>query len=531
MRKTPFDSFTGRHITWMAVLFSVIIHVIHSAMIHPWMLDDAFISFRYAEHLAAGNGLVYNAGERVEGYTTFLWVVLISVGRKVGVAPILFSKVIGALCALGTLLLLAHAHRFGIGVKRQEAAMATLFLGSCGVFTSWALSGMEVSLFTFLILLVITAYHIALCRRDQLRLFGVAGVLCALAALTRPEGAILVLPLLARTLALGRNHRIEAASLLLGAFMVVFVPYLVWRYFYYGYLLPNTYYAKVGFGIVQYLRGLLYLGRFANTTMLLLIPAMLYLISLKWCRTLPNGSVLPLVMLCYGAHVVAVGGDAMPAFRFLAPVLPLLCLVTATSVFAILNDSRPLLVGVIVAAIVSYNLVEWRFGADLYTKIKEDTIAGYGMQVGLWLKQNVDPGSLIATNTAGTIPYFSKLRTVDMLGLNDEHIAHREIPTMGQGDAGHEKGDGNYVLLRRPDYIFLGSALGSPVPVPIFLGDVELYRNPAFHREYRLVTQHLSTGEVFYYFERVQESFPSSPQSMRPSISSHLADPRPPSTR
>ena len=39
-----------------------------------WLTDDAFISFRYARNLLEGHGLVFNPGERVEGYTNFLWV-------------------------------------------------------------------------------------------------------------------------------------------------------------------------------------------------------------------------------------------------------------------------------------------------------------------------------------------------------------------------------------------------------------------------------------------------------------------------
>src|SRR5690606_38133881 len=48
-----------------------------SGLIWPsWLSDDAFISFRYAQNLVEGHGLVYNPGERVEGYTNFLWTVL-----------------------------------------------------------------------------------------------------------------------------------------------------------------------------------------------------------------------------------------------------------------------------------------------------------------------------------------------------------------------------------------------------------------------------------------------------------------------
>ncbi len=73
--------------------------------------------------------------------------------------------------------------------------------------------------------------------------------------------------------------------------------------------------------------------------------------------------------------------------------------------------------------------------------------------MGLWFRENVPPDSLLATNTAGSVAYYSRLKTIDMLGLNDVHIAHREVKTLGKGFAGHEKGDGKYVLSRKPDYV------------------------------------------------------------------------------
>lgn len=71
-----------------------------------------------------------------------------------------------------------------------------------------------------------------------------------------------------------------------------------------------------------------------------------------------------------------------------------------------------------------------------------------------------------------------------MMGLNDETIARRrELP---EGWKGIEKGDGRYVLSRRPDYIQLGSFLGSPAP--LFLSDIELFASEEFHRRYQLVS-------------------------------------------
>jgi hypothetical protein len=96
----------------------------------------------------------------------------------------------------------------------------------------------------------------------------------------------------------------------------------------------------------------------------------------------------------------------------------------------------------------------------------------------------------VAAATAGTVPYYSReLRFIDTLGLNDAVIARRKVPlgvTRWQRIPGHKKGDGRYVLDRRPDVIILGGAhgwLGESLRW-WFLGDYELLLDPEFYREY-----------------------------------------------
>jgi hypothetical protein len=75
---------------------------------------------------------------------------------------------------------------------------------------------------------------------------------------------------------------------------------------------------------------------------------------------------------------------------------------------------------------------------------------------GKWLYENEDPATYIAVDAAGQIPFYSDLRTLDLYGLNDLTIAHREVETMGQGTPGHEKMDMDYVLfVAQPDMIVI----------------------------------------------------------------------------
>ena len=74
--------------------------------LYKFLGDDCYISFRYAEHLAKGYGLVWNVGEYVEGYTHLSWVLLLALGIKLGVSPETFSIILGASSGLTVLFLL-----------------------------------------------------------------------------------------------------------------------------------------------------------------------------------------------------------------------------------------------------------------------------------------------------------------------------------------------------------------------------------------------------------------------------------------
>jgi hypothetical protein len=137
--------------------------------------------------------------------------------------------------------------------------------------------------------------------------------------------------------------------------------------------------------------------------------------------------------------------------------------------------------------------------------------------VGEWLHQSFPPNTLMAINAAGIVPYLSGLRTLDMLGLNDEHIAHRQM-TLGLGVSGHEKHDATYVLSRKPDIILLGL----PTLAPRFVkqdelehwvgrffqylpGDSKIYHSEEFRRSYLPVSVAIDE-RYFVFFRRVEAS-------------------------
>lgn len=482
------------------------------------MLDDAFISFRYADNFAKGSGLVFNPGEPVEGYTCFLWVVMLGIGKLIGFDIVILAKTLGYLFSIGTVALLLFFPRKNNG-NFHQSLISTLILATCGSFTVWGSSGMETSIFTFLLTLIFFMFENILTQTNDKKLL-ILSILTSLLALTRPEGFIIFFSLLillnAYSIITNKHIAVKKSFYYLLPFLFIIMVHLTFRYSYYNDLLPNTFYNKVGSGIDQYLRGLRYTKQFVTAAFLMLIPACIWsIISLiKINRLLLKKyffyhSIL-FTLIIYTLYIVYVGGDVMPAFRFFTPLVPLISILTVLGIQKATKISKikyrtPALI-FLVATICAFNLLQWKNNIKFNQHLMEDNVAEYGKETGLWLKEHFDKNTVIATNTAGTIPYYSEFETVDMLGLNDKYIAKKEMPNMGKGFAGHEKTDGAYILSKNPDIIQFGSSLGSKEPV--LISDVEISQLEEFTQNYKLNEYELMSERILYLYIRNKTLLP-----------------------
>ncbi len=454
-----------------------------SGVIWPsWLSDDAFISFLYAQNLAAGNGMVYNIGERVEGYTNFLWTIIAAGVLALGGDIVLWSYVSGVALGLAILLL-----TYAVAARLQGPAwglVAALVVGtsqSLLLYTARG-AGLETGFFTLLALAGSACY---LAARGRPAMLAAAGATLALAAMTRPEGVLVFgITLMSdvrcqmsdwgrgesRSWCVNRQSPISNLLWLAGAFLLIFLPYYLWRLGYYGDPLPNTFYAKTGGGLRQVLRGLQYAGGFALT----LGGPLLLLILLPWLRgwrTALNswrGYLLPLV-LTYSAYIVAVGGDHFRGERFFVPVLPWLAILMADGLASALPH-RPNRITTMLFAL-SFSL--GGMVALVRTTSIDGTIRGVDeslwiwREIGWWMADEAPPDASLAALGAGAVSYYGQHPVIDLLGLTEKHIARITVSTMGEGTAGHEKRDPAYVLRdRRPTYIpqiwdgYFGGATG-----------------------------------------------------------------------
>jgi hypothetical protein len=204
-------------------------------------------------------------------------------------------------------------------------------------------------------------------------------------------------------------------------------------------------------------------------------------------------------------------------FRFLVPILPFLFLLIAHAVAAGISRFHPgrplrILVAVLVLALCARSALPAFAGPALrYVEQDRWEVAAW-KEMGRYLAGLPYPNASVAVIAAGALPYYSGLPAIDMLGLNDRNIAHREMPRLGTGQAGHEKYDVDYVLDRKPTYVFIGAYGLSPRPLPsqelihpFYAAETEMLRSSRFQSHYRLVRAQTAGGGFFAFFVRTDD--------------------------
>ena len=390
-----------------------IIAALALAWFNRFVQDDAFISFRYAQNLAAGHGLVYNLGERVEGYTNFLWTVCMVPAFLLNADIVAWSYVLSLLAYAVTLLVTA---RLALCWFRSPAAgfLAVILLATNYSFSCYATGGLETQFGIAWVLLSVWLLHIG-------RL--VPAALCsACAIMTRMDAILILFPFWCATASFGDmlkgspKHTFRVIlSASAGALLVV--VWLVWRHHYYGAWLPNTFLIK-GQGPTP-LRGLCYAGLFyAVYGLWLLIPLFL--------KT-PFSANRPALyaILLWHVYIIAVGGDFME-FRMMMPSLPLaMIFVAGLLANPIHQKARYAMPAVLAIISLLFGMLrlDSRGGNNIHglaTFCAEcRTLAN---EMGVLFGEQRESVK-IAITAAGTIPFYTQMPTLDLLGLNNQEVA------------------------------------------------------------------------------------------------------------
>ncbi len=375
--------------------------------------DDAYITFRYAENLAAGKGFVYNPGDKILGTTSPSYTFLLSLFKRAGMNVRFSSLIINIVTDCANVLFI-----FLIGMRLLDLRLGFLIALVLVFFTSsikWSISGMEVS---FYVTLLLATFYFHLNQK-----YALSGWSSGLAFLTRIEGVLLIIAVVADFVL--RHRRIPWLTVI--SFLAVVCPWLTFSFFYFGSIIPHSAiakkifystgffscspwsvfqlflwysYEKIAF-LVFLLPGGVGLFLKSKASRVILLWLLFYLLFFAFSHTHIFGwYLLPFYIL----YFLPVGAGMLFLIDFLNKEFLRKACYAFLVILIILSASVRL------PALATQLLEE------------QDLLNHVHKQVGLWLSQNSKPDDRIYLTDMGYMGYYSGRRIVDQVGLVSKEI-------------------------------------------------------------------------------------------------------------
>lgn len=439
-------------------LLAIYLFVFQVLAIWPFTIDDMYISLRYAKNWASGNGLLWNIhAPPVEGYSNFSFVVLAAVALLLKLDPVIVLKAAGILGLFFTCFFLYLITRFWFDQRGALLPCIALLFYKGQII--WTVSGLETAVYqAFLCSSVYFCFrgmgylHYPNARGEpQNHAFILTGLLLTLAGITRPEAPalmVLVFTLLCWDRPL-EGSRLYWRGIFLFALTlaILFIPYFSWRFFYFGYLFPNSVYCK---GVTKVFS----LSLDFNYLKLIWPFALLALLA---CIKIPDKryyflwvpSLAYLLMLTDADPIVAFDNRLfLPAFALLLP----LALQGANWIVSryMQNSSLALYVlflGIVLMFIPKMSLSDYRYFSQ--NPLKGERLRGEVIQ---WLNTNTKPGEDVVLADSGMIPYYSDLNFIDSYCLNNRAMGHYSTKQRYEQFC-------REVMQKKPDIIILTSLI------------------------------------------------------------------------
>lgn len=497
-------------------------------------VDDANIFFTYARNFSEGYGLVWTqGGERIEGFTSLLWLIICTLGFIVSAAPepflFLLSGLLGAAACAIYLLTLANipiSAKHGTLLDSPSLFSAgVLFLCfpfwliTSPAYLSWTLmSLMDTALWSSLILVTISLTYCRIYLPDSLYSRFLYPLILVCLCLTRPEGLGLVLVSLV-CLVFGLHLRVMPWP---SIFQTLLIPLLAvagtmavlttGRLIYFGYPLPNTYYAKVGNDLAYNLtQGMNYLFDFVSTfpaggvaVALGLIVAVVWFARVVRAKEAPSdpqflqfltwGGVNSSFFLAGIMIYVVVGGDHFPFSRQYQPFWPCVYMIFASSVLLLFNSVlgsklKLAAVGIVLLTVAAlFTLLPlWN---DLSKIRREFSLAELGRGAGETLNDLFPETALpnVGAIAVGGIGFSYRGRIIDLMGINNLEMAHASRLRIGQKN--HAAFNKDIFYRQLPDLlIHFGESCGPQIDLAEDLWIIKVLKGlpsePKFREHYR----------------------------------------------
>jgi hypothetical protein len=403
--------------------------------------DDQMISMRYARNLVDGMGLVWNPGDRLEGYTNLGWVFVMAGVHALHVPENLTSLVVELInVALAAMILILADRLLARLADPPDWLRATtlLTLGLSVDLLYWAANGFETTLLTAVFL---WALLWALDDGQRGEFSGSTCLLAGLLPVIRSDAVHLTAAVACTALLLGSRRRWWALALC----GLPLVAHLAFRVSYYGDWLPNTYYLKVAGQ-----QGLAYAGLGSFKGFVAAYPAVIVLAAsaaiapgTRRVRALLASSLLVI------PYVTVVGVDMFQHYRFFAPFLPVWIVAAATAICAIVDRRAARIIAAVLA--VTTVMVSGVSGRSSMRLLTDNGVMQQCAVAGWLINRYTKPDATILVSAAGSAGYFSHRTAIDMLGKVDREIGH--MKPLPEGYIGHNHYDVDRSLARSPDIV------------------------------------------------------------------------------
>lgn len=428
--------------------------------------DPAWGSIRYAQHLAAGAGPVWNlGGERVEGFASPLLLAVQILAIKAGINPMGAGQVLGILVGLATLGVVYRLGGKAIGAL--PAALAVLFIGTTPAFSLWAVAGTD----TPIVALLITFATLDLLGGGS----RFAAVALAVLPLLRAEGLVFAVAIAMAGTAFGPNWKNQVVKAMIPVVVVTVAVTLV-RVLVFGQTFPNAVYFRFGSAepfatvseFVQLLAPTLpfaVLGavaaggvgiRMAVCALVIAFTALLTMDSVT-AFARPAISFLPLVALLAGRGLMLMshlGRGLVGAFAFvlgMTGVVYALRGVPGLSVAAAHESERDL--------------------SECRSAVRSTA--------ALWLKSRLEPDDSYVVADAGEFSLVAGGISLDLLGLHDPSLAITGRPSFGAR--------ARWALKQRPNWLVIRGKADVDALQPYYGYERSIVADQSFAAEYAWV--------------------------------------------
>lgn len=449
--------FRRQNLAILVFTFPILLYISHALLFGNWIIDDAGVSFVYSRNLALGYGLTSQPGiEPVEGYSNFSWVILMTPFFFIDLFnPIVTPKVVSILLVIILFFTLNRILCISSNYPNSGNFFTLTLLAINTSFVVWTISGLENPLYVLLLMLI--AYILLLLGKDidlkyRLIYITLLALLVSLSAMTRPDGILfLLVPLIILVFdhlvwkPANQNLIIEI-SIYIIFFILTFGGFITFRFFYFGDIFPNTYYAKgwllSQFNLIPVLLPIFMLFRipelFSSVSVrfgiVILISLMIIFFYLLRFRKMDRSKWLILLLLFFSASIyVILPPDWMDEFRFATPFLVFIYIfiyLSFEAIFSIFENrekTKLLFPLIFIVIFIVLNLIE--FIPRSLSFLLDPTVPflavqeQYGTRFNKYAHVlNLDDGSILCPDVGGTL-YASELRVYDLGGLTDKLIA------------------------------------------------------------------------------------------------------------